>query len=118
MNYTPDDLIKADHEASTAAAEAAPILAELEVYKETAKDLLEAIKARLSREAVDKKLSGTALEMLARDTQDWKEFRDEQFKAIREAARAKVQATNAERHWHSIQSCLSYRKEEMKRLDG
>jgi hypothetical protein len=114
---TTDYLIKADHWAADLAKEAAEKIAKADQLKEVGKDLLASIKCEIDQ-AMAGKHSQTALEDLARQTEKWREYRSGYFEANREAIIAKARAANAERHFHTIQSCLSYRKEELRRLDG
>lgn len=116
IQITPDYLMRADHEATKASEEAATHQAKSKNLYEHGKDLLASIMNRLENESERK--STAELERLARDTQDWKNFRKGLFEANENAILSQVKATNAERHFDAVKSALSYRKEELKRMMG
>lgn len=113
--FTPDYLLKADAWATQLGLEAAEKLAKADYLKELGKDILSSIMTDLEG---SEKISESKLERLARKSEKWFEFRKGQLAAQEEAIVAKARAANAERHFHSIQSGLSYRKEELRRIDG
>lgn len=115
FKFTPDYLLKADGWATQIGLEAAEKLSKADYLKELGKDLLSSIMSDLEG---NEKISEAKLERLARRTDKWKEFREGQLQAQKEAIVAKARAANAERHWHSVQSGLSFRKEELRRIES
>ena len=116
-DFTPEALTQADYDASKCATEGVEVIAQAEILKELGKDLLSGIKTRLEKEH-GKEISETRLERLARSTDEWSNFRRGQFAATKSAMAAKVRSHNAERRFEALQSGLSYRKEELRRLSG
>ena len=113
--FTLEYLTKADDWACRAAEKAVEAIATADALKEHSKDLLAAIMCRLDRDGTIK-LSESKLERLARNTVEWKTFRSGQVSAMQEAVKAKQSATNAERHFETVRSGISYRKAELSRL--
>ena len=116
---TPEHLAKADAWATKIAEESVDIIAQAEALKETAKDLLADIKNRIAKGDCDgKRHTETELERLARSTEEWASFQSGFMAALKESLRSKVRCKNAERHWTTTQSMLSYRKAELERISG
>lgn len=109
-------LAKADDWACRAASKAFEAVSISEALKENSKDLL--AKIMCSLDVDDKKLSESKLERLARNSEEWLTFRKGQILAMQEAIKAKQSATNAERHFETVRSGISYKKAELSRLSS
>lgn len=115
---TIEDLEKADHSAADMASKSVESTWKADMLREDSKDMLAVIMTRIKRETVrqDGKVSEAELEREARATKEWKDYRNGQFEAQHQALEDKVKAQNAQRHFEAVQSALSYRREEFKRL--
>lgn len=113
---TIEYLAKADDWATKAADLAIKDMVDAEMLKDTAKDVLAKIMSDLELERGE--TSEVKLERLARSTKNWRDYQYGKHEAIQKALRAKVRANNAERHFRTVQSMVSYRKEELSRVQG
>lgn len=116
--FTPEYLARVDHWAQQATTEALLAEEEANILKETGKDLLASLMTEIAIRSPDAKISETSLERQARTMPRWETHRNGQFAAMRKAVDAMLRLRNAERHWATIQSGLSYRKQEMARISG
>ena len=62
-----------------------------------------------------RKATDAQLEMMARACPEWREFRKVQMQKLKEAGAAKIKYDNRLRRWETIRSCLSLKREEIKR---
>src|SRR3972149_3414601 len=81
-----------------------------DILHDSAKDLLAGIMSNLDKP--EEKISESKLERLARDSQEWRTFQVGKHAAIQKAGEGKVKYCSALRLWETIQSGLSFRKEE------
>lgn len=115
QDYKPEDLIKAAHDAGAANEDSVEPIHKAEWLKETGKDLLAKLMTNITTQH---KMSEAERERIARGSEEWEEFRIGQELAIKAGLLAKIKAQNAQRLFEAIQSALSYRKEEMRKLGG
>lgn len=113
MRYTEDYLAEMDDNAAKAAEAYQDYVYQLKIFEGVCKDFLSALKMEIRKEIGD--TSDAELETRARASNRWKEFRHEQFKALKEAGRRSVRWENAQRRWETARSGLSLRREEVKR---
>ena len=115
VEYSLEAFAKAEHWVWEAFKEHQKAQDDLEILKEMGKDILASIMTHISTE---EKTSETKLERLARSSKDWATYRNGWFAAVKAAGEAKVRYQTAQLQWSTIQSGLSYRKEELKKLGG
>lgn len=116
QEFRPESLIQAAHDAADAATEAVYAMSDLEMVKESAKDLLAILMSEIKAD-MEGKTSEAELERLARATKTWVDFRDQQKEIVRDGLMAKTKAQNAQRMFDAIQSALSYKKAEMQNIN-
>lgn len=113
VEYTLEAFANAEYGCHEAFKEHQEAQDNLDILREHSKDYL----AQLMTDLDDgSKISETKLERLARSSYKWKEFRKGVDEATRQAGIAKVRYYSYIRHFDCIQSGLSYRKEELKKL--
>lgn len=115
--YTPSMLVQSAHDANRAAEDSIKAKQEAEIYKEDAKDVLAQIMTDI-KASEEVKISEAELERRARSSPEWKEFREEQYAAIKESIQKTVIAQNKRLYFDALQSALSYQKAEFSRLGG
>ncbi len=87
----------------------------LDVLKSSEKDMLASIMCGID---TGDKIAESKLERLARASKDWRDFKAGLSQATRECGEARFKNDSARRHFDCIQSGLSFRREELKKLGG
>lgn len=117
MEDLEQNLIDADERAAKAAKAYSEHVFTWKLFESHSKDMLASLKFKIKKES-GQKISDAELEMLARASDEWKVFRSEQMKQLKEAGKAQIAYDNAQRRWDTQRSILSVRKTEVKRFGG
>ena len=112
MDYRPDKLEQLSEECLKVARAYADYVNFETLFRERAKDFL----AALMIESRAQDMSETASENVARATENWIKFREEQFKELKKAGRLKIQYEEAKRKWETERTIQATKREEFKRL--
>ena len=110
--YEPTDLEKWDNLAAKAAQEYAEYVYSEKLFEALSKDMLAALMNKL----VLNKDSIAHREMVARASDEWRAFREEQMKVLKEGGKRRIKYDNAQRRWETARSLLSAKKKEMERI--
>lgn len=116
IEYDEQELARRDDIAAKAAQGYADHVYALKIFEAMCKDFLAAEKMRLRADEKHKTSSDVMLETEVRASKEWKIYRDEQIKTLREAGRKQILYENAQRRWETARSGLSARKKEVERL--
>lgn len=114
VEFTLEAFAKAEYGCHEAFQEYQQAQDSLDLLKEHAKDYLAILMTKLDRP--EERLSESKLERLARSSKEWSDFRLGLAEATREAGTARVRYFSYIRYFECIQSGLSYKREELRRL--